>query len=231
MNRLEFQDWYNRFYRESGLTEAGPWYLGVAELLGRGGPKDLPASTVLEVGCGSGSFLASLNVKARVGIDLSEEACRHTQRRGASAAVGAGEHIPFMSGCFDVVICCEALEHVASPREVVREIRRVLKPSGVFAVSFPNYFNVPWLALRVISDVLRKPDWIVRQPVDRFLTYSNVTRLLRASGFEKIGQVGWIFEPPGVYHWRQRHGRRPVRGEHLAALAFHPVLLMRKSET
>ena len=229
MNRPQFQDWYDSFYREAGLRDAGPWYLGVAELLEREGPQRLATSTVLEVACGSGSFLASLTAHARVGIDLSQEACRQAQMRGATSVVGVGEHIPFPSSSFDVAICCEALEHVASPHQVLDEIHRVLKPDGVFAVSFPNYFNVPWLALRVMSDVFRKPNWIVRQPVDRFLTYSTVMRLLRSSRFERIAQVGWVLEPPGLYHWRLRRGRRPLRTQHLARLAFHPVILLHRS--
>ena len=46
---------------------------------------------------------------------------------------------PFPSTSFDVVLFCEVLEHLQSdPVKVVREIKRVLKPSGHLILTTPN---------------------------------------------------------------------------------------------
>jgi SAM-dependent methyltransferase len=132
------------------------------------------------------------------------------------------------SAAVDVVICCEVLEHVASPDAVMAEIRRILRPEGVLIVSFPNYLNVPWLVLRMLADAFRRPEWIVRQPVDRLLTWIGMTRSLRRHGFDRADTVGWVLEPPGIYHWRRRRGLAPVRTSRIAQLAFHPVVLSAK---
>lgn len=54
---------------------------------------------------------------------------------------GDAERLPFADGTFDAVICAELLEHVFDPRQVVREIRRVLRPGGRVLITVP--FLVP----------------------------------------------------------------------------------------
>jgi SAM-dependent methyltransferase len=47
------------------------------------------------------------------------------------------ERLPFPDAGFDVVLCTETLEHVARPREVLVELRRVLKPGGRVVLTVP----------------------------------------------------------------------------------------------
>lgn len=48
-------------------------------------------------------------------------------------------HIPFADDYFDVVIFCEVLEHVfAPPTEILKEVRRVIRPQGKLILSVPN---------------------------------------------------------------------------------------------
>lgn len=42
------------------------------------------------------------------------------------------------NGCYDTAICLEVLEHVPDPLRAVREVFRILKPSGIFIVSVPH---------------------------------------------------------------------------------------------
>jgi len=51
--------------------------------------------------------------------------------------------MPFPNGSFDLVACCDVLEHVDSPREVVREVSRLLKPGGMF---FYDTVNRTWFS-------------------------------------------------------------------------------------
>jgi 2-polyprenyl-6-hydroxyphenyl methylase/3-demethylubiquinone-9 3-methyltransferase len=95
---------------------------------------------VLDVGCGGGLLseqFAAMGCDV-TGIDRSvptlEAARRHAEATGLSIRYleGSAESLPFDAGTFDVVCCCDVLEHVDDPDEVVREISRVLKPGGAF---------------------------------------------------------------------------------------------------
>jgi 2-polyprenyl-6-hydroxyphenyl methylase/3-demethylubiquinone-9 3-methyltransferase len=101
---------------------------------------DPRALRALEVGSGGGLLaeeLAGLGL-AMTGVDPSEpsvETARaHAVQSGLSIEyrVAPGEHLPFEPGSFDVVFCCDVLEHVQDLNQVIAEIARVLKPGGVF---------------------------------------------------------------------------------------------------
>ena len=46
--------------------------------------------------------------------------------------------LPFAEAAFDAVVCTVSVQYLVRPVEVFREVRRVLKPGGVFVVSFSN---------------------------------------------------------------------------------------------
>ena len=99
-----------------------------------------PDARVLEVGVGGGNVLERIGGR-RYGIDLSPFILHKAQARlGGAAALVRGDAmaLPFADGVFDRVYCSEVLEHVLEPEAVVREMRRVLAPSGFAVVSVPN---------------------------------------------------------------------------------------------
>jgi SAM-dependent methyltransferase len=143
--------------------------------------------------------------------------------------MAAGEALPFGNRTIDVIVFCEVIEHVESPPAVLAEIERVLREDGLVILSFPNYLNMPWLALRILAQVLRRPTWIELQPRNRIMTLLRVFRLIRSAGFQRVGMIGYVLEPPGVYHWRMRRGLSPISSRRLAFLCLHPVIALRKS--
>src|SRR5690606_33049497 len=46
--------------------------------------------------------------------------------------------LPFADNTFDKIICSEVLEHLPDYQQVLAEIRRVLKPGGLLAISVPR---------------------------------------------------------------------------------------------
>lgn len=94
----------------------------------------------LDVGCGGGLLaeeFAAMGFEV-TGIDPSDkslEAARaHAARCGLSIdyRLGYGDKLPFEDESFDVVYCCDVLEHIRDWDAVIGEIARVLKRSGVF---------------------------------------------------------------------------------------------------
>lgn len=91
---------------------------------------------VLEVGCGTGHWLALLQTWgcSATGLEPSEQMlARAAERRcGARLLRGRAEAIPSADASFDRVVCINALHHFADQRRFVGEARRVLRPGGRF---------------------------------------------------------------------------------------------------
>jgi ubiquinone/menaquinone biosynthesis C-methylase UbiE len=99
---------------------------------------------ILEVGCGGGHLLRDLadrHQQARLtGLDLSSEQVSRARKRTASygdrikIVQGSALDLPFDSSCFDLVISIGSIKHWTDRILGMREILRVLKPSGSFYI-------------------------------------------------------------------------------------------------
>ncbi len=93
-------------------------------------------SAVLEVGSGLGILAAEAAERAPqgevIGIEYSPEqlAAAQVRRTNLRFEQGDAHRLPFDWARFDVVYCRYLLEHVADPVQVLREMRRVLRPGG-----------------------------------------------------------------------------------------------------
>jgi len=52
--------------------------------------------------------------------------------------LNADPAVPFADATFDAVTCCVSIDYLTRPIEVFDEVARVLRPGGVFAVTFSN---------------------------------------------------------------------------------------------
>lgn len=91
---------------------------------------------VLEVGCGTGYFasrvVAELPDAEVVAIDQSPRLVELTAARGVEARVADARDLPFDDASFDVVAALWMLYHVPDLHQALAEVRRVLRPGGVF---------------------------------------------------------------------------------------------------
>jgi len=103
----------------------------------------VPGRKVLDAGCGVGwgsALLAAAGASSVVGLDLDAGALADARERTSAATFVRGDLqvLPFAAQSFDVVVCYEAIEHVADPHTALDEFRRVLVPDGLLTVSSPN---------------------------------------------------------------------------------------------
>jgi ubiquinone/menaquinone biosynthesis C-methylase UbiE len=100
---------------------------------------------VIDAACGEGYGSALLAKRAArvTGIDLSTQAIALARRRYGGAAnlefvEGRCESLPVGDASVDLFVSFETLEHQQSPRALVSEAARALRPEGLFVVSTPN---------------------------------------------------------------------------------------------
>lgn len=91
---------------------------------------------VLEVGCGTGTFAARLALalpSSRVtATDASPRMVELAAARGVEACVADIQALPFDGGSFDAVAGMWMLYHVPDLDTALAEVRRVLRPGGLF---------------------------------------------------------------------------------------------------
>lgn len=135
IERAYQQDYYMA-WKAQGAARARIWRCRLAEVE----RVKQPPGELLDVGCGTGDFLACARARGwRVhGTEISAHACRETSARGITVHCGELWEAGLGAESMDVVTCWHVLEHVREPKRVVREIYRVLKPDGVFVVATPN---------------------------------------------------------------------------------------------
>lgn len=97
------------------------------------------SSVVLDLGAGAG-IVRDMNFKGHAGkvcgVDLDERV--ETNPMLDEGRVSDAGRIPYPDGTFDVVFADNVMEHIAEPLAVLTEVRRVLKPGGVFLFKTPN---------------------------------------------------------------------------------------------
>jgi 2-polyprenyl-3-methyl-5-hydroxy-6-metoxy-1,4-benzoquinol methylase len=146
---------------------------------------------VLDVGCGRGLLLRVFRNRAWQvqGTELSAQAARYAREVvKIPVEIGRLETIGFADNSFDAVTMWHVLEHIPDPRVLMLEVRRILKPGGVFLVGVPNFGG--WEA-RFCRDKWFHLD--VPRHVTH-LTKATLHEALRLTGFEERRWLGFAPE-------------------------------------
>lgn len=158
---------------------------------------------VLEVGCGGGILSEEIARMGFItsGIDPSESslkvAKKHSEENNVKInyEIGTGENLPFQNNTFDVVLCCDVLEHVHNLPKVIFEISRVLKNRGIFIYdTFNRTFFSKISAIKILQEWRR---WAIMPPNlhvwEMFIKPNEIRSLLKKNQLV----------------WKEHHGIKP----------------------
>ena len=113
---------------------------------------------VLDYGCGPGNDLIGFseysNVKELIGVDVSKSALKMAKKRlelhGKKANLIQIEEnnnvIPLMDKSVDLIHSSGVLHHVKDLDKVLKEFKRILKPTGEINIMVYNYYSI-WVHL------------------------------------------------------------------------------------
>jgi 2-polyprenyl-6-hydroxyphenyl methylase/3-demethylubiquinone-9 3-methyltransferase len=159
---------------------------------------DWRGKRVLDLGCAGGFMAEALVARGALvtGVDPASEAvaAAAAQSRatgsGVDYLVGTGEQLPFTDAAFDIVVCVDVLEHVRDLEAVIGQIRRVLRPGGLFLFDTINRNPLSALAVVTIAErVLRLLPRGTHQ-VAGFIRPAELSALLERQGFAVGRMVG-----------------------------------------
>lgn len=150
-------------------------------------PSKTVQGKVLDIGCGSGNFLADLKELEWdvYGIDPSAIAVRVAQERGLTKVRrGYVESADFPKSFFDVVTLFHVFEHVVNPDAVLAGIKKILKPGGKLVIGVPNF--------KSFGSAVHGKYWAGLSFPLHYFHYNKETlvALLRRHGFS-VAQIGY----------------------------------------
>lgn len=166
-------------------------------------------SAVLDLGCGRTGGIERFWARARLAVGVDPDLDSLRDRKNALPVLRAfGDHLPFASRSFDMVVSVWVMEHLAAPERVFAEVARVLRPGGHFVFLTPNAINplivgnragqlAPWLQRRLVSNVYGRGEGDTFAVRYRANTRRRLRRLANANGFS-VMELRVISDPTYV---------------------------------
>ncbi len=151
-------------------------------------PGDIRGKRLLDAGCGTGHFSRSAAERgAKVtSMDIGERLLEKVAEKcETERIVGSVLQMPFEDNSFDLIISTEVIEHTPTPYAAVSELYRVLRPSGILALTVPNRF---WKWSCILANALKVRPY---EGMENWVGYGRLRKELEEAGFSIITYKGF----------------------------------------
>jgi SAM-dependent methyltransferase len=148
---------------------------------------------VLELGCGTGELLASLEPSVGVGVDFSRAMLEEARRRHPRLTFVEGDaHELPLEGPFDAVILSDLANELWDVQRVLERVRGLCTPrTRIIVNTYSRLWEWPLGAARRLG--LAKP--LLRQ---NWLTADDIASLLNLAGFDVVRRFEEVLWPLGT---------------------------------
>lgn len=145
-----------------------------------------PGEDVVEIGAGTGNFLALFaGARRRVAIDITHAMLREARARhpGVDAVGGDALRLPLHDRSFDLVASAQALHHMPRPIPALAEMRRVAARGGrVLVVDQVSTESYEQTVMMTELEKVRDPSHATSRPPSAFRV------MLRAAGLQVVDE-------------------------------------------
>jgi len=177
---------------------------------------DLAPGRMLEVGCASGAYLASMAAQGwhAEGIEFSEDASAQARRAGLAVQTGSLETAVAQKNSFDLIVAWMVIEHLHQPVRALRKLHEWAKPGAWLCFSVPDagaaefrVFGGAWYALHLPNHLYHFTPATIRRLLEQ--TGWSVERVFHQRTLGNlIGSLGnWLEDrraPAGIHRALQR---------------------------
>jgi len=142
-----------------------------------------PGSRILELGCGNGDLLGSLEPSFGLGVDFSHEMVKLAKSRhpGRSFSQADAHFLPLSSeDPFDFIILSDLLNDVWDVEAIFSMLKNVMHPRTRIVI---NIYSRLWGPILTLAEKLRLAKPNLNQ---NWLTVDDIRNLLHLAGFEVI---------------------------------------------
>lgn len=154
---------------------------------------------ILDVGCGDGFHLRLLQKYGKKswlleGIDLDQRAVRMAEKAGLKVHLGSVEELNLPENTYDFAFMIQTIEHVEKPDEILRAVKRILKPKGKLVIVTDNTDSIDFR-------LFKKSYWGGYHFPRHWNLFNrkSLTKLAEKVGFEvadlttQVSPVNWVY--------------------------------------
>jgi SAM-dependent methyltransferase len=144
---------------------------------------EIARGALLEVGAGFGTFceeMGRLNFfKRLLAVEPTPDLAETCRKRGLEVIEKPVEQLQLKEGEVDVVVSFEAIEHMFSPENFVRQCARMLSEGGLLILTCPSVKGFDVVVLQSISDTV-DPEHL------NYFHPASLSQLVESCGFEVL---------------------------------------------
>ncbi len=150
-----------------------------------------PHQRILEIGCGKGELLASLNPFHGVGIDFSAEMIARAKAKYPSLELHQldAHDLSTLEGEFDIIIFSDSINDLWDVQRALEQVKRFCTPHTRLIL---NFYSHLWQLPLTITQKLNLASPMLAQ---NWLTPSDVANLLHLAGFETVRTSNEVLWP------------------------------------
>ena len=162
-----------------------------------------PNSRVLDIGCGTGSFLSFIKKKGFdvFGVESNIKARKICLERNIGVQSTESELAP---ASFDTISLWHVLEHLPHPESSLATYRALLKPSGLLVVAVPNFESH--------DSIHYQQDWAALD-VPRHLwhfTSKGLIKMAYESGFDLLKKRALVLDVFYICYLSEKHRKKSL---------------------
>lgn len=164
---------YHNFVWQSKSKDASlnDSHLSILNLMPEG------CSSILDIGCGTGNLSYVLLKQGRevIGLDIAGAALAEAGKKGVAVVKGDLDgKLPFKDSSFDCAVCCQVLQHIFEPVQLVKEMKRVSRKFVIMNVPNIAYWKY---RVRLMRGEFPFTSIAYHEPI-RFFTINTFKRMI-----------------------------------------------------
>jgi len=178
------------------------WHKAILKLF------DFKNKSVVDIGCGSGSFLLAIKNEAvkTLGIDPNKINCQKATEHNLTTINDYPENIKNHDSEFDIASSFEVIEHLYTHENIIKSMEKMLKSGGLGIITTPNAFNIIRTLVFVFKqehhDSLLDPTRSSLPEHIRLWSYNMAKRICNKESdlrVERIYGIGLIFNKLHIF--------------------------------
>ncbi len=163
-------------------------------------PKPGEKLKILDLGCGRGEFLNSLDpeIFQKYGIEINPQGYQDCLKKQIHAFNQDIKAVDFKDEFFDCVTLWHVIEHLENPHETLKVINRILKKDGILVIATPNTDNLGFRWGNGLWFHLDAPRHLI------LFGKKSLKFILAESGFRDIARASTFYDYPLDLFWSLR---------------------------